>query len=308
MKFSGAILDVDGTLLRGSEPIPGLERGLAALDERGIARLYVSNNPTLTPAAYAEKLRAAGIDAAGDDVVTSGSTTVEYLRRGHAGETVYLVGESGLHEQLRAAGFPVVAAGDPAAGGLDAASDPASTDDAAVEDAAVADDATVAEESAVEDVDVAVVSIDREFDYGTMTEALSVLRDGSVPFVGTDPDVTIPGADGDVPGSGAIVGAVATVTERDPDVVLGKPHEVAREMALDRLGCPAGECLVVGDRLDTDIELGARAGATTVLVRSGVTDDARLAGSSTTPDYVVDSFGEIERVLDGSLPRYDPAT
>lgn len=272
MEFSGAIVDVDGTLIRGTEPISGVDRGLRALEDRGVDRLYVSNNPTKTPAAYAAKLRRAGIAAAGDDVVTSGSTTVEYLRRHHPDSRVYLVGEAGLHDQLREAGFAVVQAG----------------------------------EWNGHTVDVAVVSIDRRFDYDTLTESLAVLRDGSVPLVGTDPDVVIPASEGDVPGSGAIVTAVATVAEREPNVVLGKPHDVARELALDRLGCAPEDCLVVGDRLDTDVELGARAGMTTVLVRSGVTDDTRLARSAVTPDFVLDSFADIECVLDGSAEPYSP--
>lgn len=270
MDFAGAILDVDGTLLRGTQPIAGVERGLAALDARDVARIYVSNNPTRTPDAYAEKLRAAGIEAVGPDVVTSGSTTVEYLRRFHDGATVYLVGESGLYDQLLGAGFAVVESGD-------WTGDP---------------------------VDVAVASIDRSFDYDALTESLAVLRDGSVPLVGSDPDVVIPAPDGDVPGSGAIVNAVANVAERDPDAVLGKPHDIARELALDRLGCDPGDCLVVGDRLDTDVELGARSGMTTVLVRSGVTDERRLRRSSVTPDYVLDSFADVARVLDGSAERF----
>lgn len=272
MEFSGAILDVDGTLLRGTEPIPGVDRGLRALDDRGVNRLYVSNNPTKTPDAYAAKLRRAGIPADCADVVTSGSTTVEYLRRHHPDARVYLVGESGLRDQLRDAGFVVVRAG----------------------------------EWDGEPVDVAVASIDRRFDYETLTESLAVLRDGSVPLVGTDPDVVIPAAEGDVPGSGAIVTAVATVAEREPNVVLGKPHDVAQELALDRLGCAPEDCLVVGDRLDTDVELGARAGMTTVLVRSGVTDDARLARSAVAPDYVVDGFADVERVLEGTAEPYSP--
>lgn len=270
MEFAGAILDVDGTLVRGTIPIEGVERGLAALDAHDVDRIYVSNNPTKTPDAYAEKLRTVGIDAVGADIVTSGSTTVEYLRRGHRGETVYLVGESGLHDQLLAADFPVVEAGS-------WRGDP---------------------------VDVAVASIDRGFSYDTLTEALAVLRDGTVPLVGTDPDVVIPAPQGDVPGSGAIITAVANVAEREPDAVLGKPHDLARELALDRLGCAPENCLVIGDRLDTDIELGARSGMTTILVRSGVTDEARLQRSAVTPDYVLDSFADVGTVLDGSAERF----
>lgn len=274
MEFRGAILDVDGTVVRGEEQLPGVEEGLAALDSRSIPRLFVSNNPTRPPEAYAEKLRRAGIDATPDQILTAAGSTVAYLGRHHPNETVYLVGERGVRQQLEAAGFDVIVAG--------RHGHPESS------------------------ADVAVVSIDREFDYDTLTTVARTIRGRDLPIVGTDPDAVIPAAEGDVPGSGAMIAAVAGTAERDPDAVLGKPHEITRKLALDRLDCAPTDCLVVGDRLDTDIALGADAGMTTVLVRSGVTDDARLARATVTPDYVVDSLADVETVLAGEATPYEP--
>jgi len=274
MEFRGAIIDVDGTVVRGEERLPGVPAGLEALDSRSISRLFVSNNPTRPPEAYAEKLRRAGIDTTPDQVLTAASSTIAYLGRHHPTETVYLVGERGLREQLEAAGFAVIVAG--------RHGNPES------------------------DADVAVVSIDREFDYDTLTTVARTIRAGELPIVGTDPDAVIPTAAGDVPGSGAMIAAVAGTTEREVDAVLGKPHEITRELALDRLDCAPEHCLVVGDRLDTDIALGVDAGMTTVLVRSGVTDGARLARATVTPDYVVDSLGDLQKVLDGRVTPYEP--
>ena len=274
MSYDGAILDVDGTVVRGEELLPGAEAGLDTLAARGIRRLFVSNNPTRTASAYAGKLRRAGVDAEPAEVLTAGASTAAYLGRHHAGGTVYLVGEHGLGEQLENAGFDVVVAGKHG--------------------------------NAERGTDVAVVSIDREFDYDTLTTAARTIRAEELPIVGSDPDAVIPAAEGDVPGSGAMIAAVTGTAEREPDAVLGKPHPITRELALDRLGCEPADCLVVGDRLDTDIALGADAGMTTVLVRSGVTDGARLERSAVTPDYVVDSLADLAAVLDGSAPRYVP--
>jgi len=116
----------------------------------------------------------------------------------------------------------------------------------------------------------------------------------------------IPTAEGDVPGSGAMIAAVAGTAERDPDAVLGKPHEITRTLALERLNSDPAECVVIGDRLDTDIALGAETGMTTVLVRSGVTDNARLRRADVTPDYVIDTLADIGPVLDGVASRYSP--
>jgi 4-nitrophenyl phosphatase len=100
-----------------------------------------------------------------------------------------------------------------------------------------------------------------------------------------------------VPGSGAIIGSMAAVVGEQPDAILGKPSDTARDAALDRLGVDAEECLIVGDRLDTDLQMGERAGMTTVLVLSGVADRADIARSEIKPDYVIDSLGQIETIL-----------
>ncbi|RDZ45712.1 HAD family hydrolase [Haloferax sp. Atlit-19N] len=258
MDYRGVVFDVDGTVVRGDEAIPGALDGLAAVDAAGLDRLFVSNNPTKAPVAYEARLRRAGIDATADEVVTSGTTTTVYLADRHPGARTFCIGEAGFRDQLRDAGLELVRAGD--------------------------------------DPEVVVVAIDREFDYDDLRDANSALRSGAA-FYGTDPDVIIPTADGDIPGSGAIINAVAGVAERDPDAILGKPSRVAQEYVLDKLGLPPEEVLIVGDRLDTDIAFGIDAGMGTALVRTGVTDDAVLAASEYEPDYVLDGLGDIGRIV-----------
>jgi ribonucleotide monophosphatase NagD (HAD superfamily) len=130
-----------------------------------------------------------------------------------------------------------------------------------------------------------------------MRDALVALDDDTA-FVGSDPDRTIPTGEGRaVPGSGAIIGSVGVVADRDPDVVLGKPADRTTEMALDRLGVPAGECLLVGDNLDTDIAMGERAGMTTVLVLSGASSRADIETADATPDHVLDSLAAVPDAL-----------
>ncbi|WP_435069602.1 HAD-IIA family hydrolase [Haloplanus sp. C73] len=259
MPYRGVVLDVDGTVVRGDEPIPGAAEGLDRLQDAGLDRLFVSNNPTKRPPAYAERLRNAGFDAHSSEIVTAGTITTSYLADRHADDALFVVGEPALVEQLTDAGLTVV------------------------------DDEARA--------DTVVVSIDRSFDYDRLCVALRACADDDVTIVGTDPDMVIPAAHGDVPGSGAIINAVSGVVGRDPDVVLGKPSKPARRIVSERLGLPASDCLVVGDRLDTDIALGERAGMTTALVRTGVTDDRELARSEVSPDYVLDSLADVDTVL-----------
>lgn len=259
MDVRGALVDLDGTVYRGTELLPSAHEGIETLRTAGVDVLFVSNNPAKSAEAFAERLVAMGVDVEAGRVVSSATLTTAYLAREHSGDEIFVVGSPGLRTQLHE-------------GGLTLTDDP-------------------------ESCDVLVASYDREFDYDRLTAALRALESGAV-FVGTDPDRTIPTAAGRaVPGSGAIINAIAGVAGRGPDVIVGKPSREAAEAALDRLDVPPAECLVVGDRLDTDILLGERRGMTTVLVLTGVTDRATLAASDVEPDYVIDSLGDIGSVL-----------
>jgi len=130
-----------------------------------------------------------------------------------------------------------------------------------------------------------------------MDAALQAVDDATV-FLGTDPDRTFPREDDrEEPGSGAIVGALAATVGRDPDAMLGKPSEFMAERVTARLGVDPAACLVVGDRLSTDLLMGDRVGMTTVLVLSGVSDKDDIAASEVDPDHIVDSLADIETVL-----------
>lgn len=258
--YEAAVLDVDGTIVRSDELLPGAVDGLRALEEADIDRVLFSNNPTRGGAHYRDSLAVHDLEVDPADVLTSATVTAEYLAANHAGETVYLVGEQRLQSILESAGFELTT--EPTA------------------------------------ADLVVGSIDREFTYEKLQGALDALE-RDVPFYGTDPDVTIPAEDGAIPGSGAVLAAMEAVAGREPDAILGKPSDVAAAAAMAKLGAPPEKTLVVGDRLDTDIELGIRAGMTTAVVLTGVTTRADLETSAVEPDYVLESLGEIDRVLDG---------
>ncbi len=252
------MLDVDGTVVRGRDALPGAPEAVNQLRAAGVDVCFCSNNPTKAPSAYVDRLAAAGIDADAGEVVTAADSTVAYLREHHSDDALYVLGERGLIEQLEAAGL------------------------------AVASDRT--------DADAGVVSIDRSFDYDDLAQALAVLDDGT-PYVGTDPDRVIPGPDSFVPGSGAVLNAVCGVLDHDPEAVLGKPSATACDLVLDALGHAPEDCLVVGDRLDTDIALGADAGMTTALVLTGVTDRDEVTDSPYAPDYVLESLDDLPDVV-----------
>lgn len=255
----GALVDLDGTVYRGDSLLPGVRDGLTALAEAGVATAFLSNNATKRPAAYREKLAGFGIEVPADRVCTSAAITADYLAEDHATDGIYVAGEAPLTAELRAAGLSVV-------------EEPAATD-------------------------VVLLSLDRGFDYGTLADVLAADEDGGVTVYATNPDRTCPVEDGEIPDCGAMIGAVEGLLGRRIDAVLGKPSPVAVDVVLDRLGLDPSDCLIVGDRLETDVAMGAAAGMTTVLVLSGVTDEADVAASDVAPDYVIDSLADVGAVL-----------
>ncbi len=258
MSYQGIILDVDGTVVHGDSPIPGAADALSTIDASGCQRVFISNNPTDPPSAYESRFERAGLAVDREEVFTAGTVTTEYLSTEHAADELYVIAQDGFIDQLQNAGLSL-------------------TDEPTAADALVA-------------------SLDRSFDYDLLCETVIALADGT-PFIGTDPDILIPQAGPDVPGSGAIIHAIEGVAEREVDVICGKPSEFARQTVLEYLDLPPEECLVVGDRLDTDIKLGAEAGMSTAVVKTGITDGKRLAASSISPDYVLDSIAEIETII-----------
>ncbi len=257
--YEGAVIDLDGTVYRGRELLPGADDAIDQLRDRDVDLLFLSNNPVKSRTEYVDRLDRMGLAITSDEVASSGTITTQYLAENHAEDDLFVVGSSGLRAQFREAALNIV------------------------------DDPDAA--------DVLVASFYRGFDYDSLRDGLWAL-DAGAEFVGTDPDKVIPAEGGrNVPGSGAIIGALASMAERDPDHVMGKPSEDAVEMALENLDCDPEECFVVGDRLNTDIELGERAGMTTVLVLTGVTDREQLAESDIDPDYVLDSFADIGEIL-----------
>lgn len=259
MSLRAAIVDLDGTIYRGETVVPGAPAAIQSLRDAGLSVLFFSNNPTKTPAQYVKRLAGMGIEVDEERVLTSGVVTAAYLAAHHRSEAIYLIGEEGLRRQLES----VTLTTDP------------------------------------EGAEVVVASIDRNLTFETLTKGVQALETGAHPFIGTDPDGMIPTAGGkSIPGTGAILGALSGAVGREPDLVLGKPSEQAVRMALERLGVAAEECLVIGDRVDTDIAMGGRNGMQTALVLSGAHTEWHIERFPDTPDAVFESIASVETLLD----------
>jgi 4-nitrophenyl phosphatase len=136
-----------------------------------------------------------------------------------------------------------------------------------------------------------VVGMDFSVCYERLAQATLHIRAGAR-FIGTNADRTFPSERGIVPGAGALLALLETATGVAPTVI-GKPGTAMIEQALTRLGARAATAGMLGDRLETDILAGRRAGLVTLLVLSGVTDAETLAGSEIRPDLVFRDVGHL---------------
>ena len=220
------ILDLDGVVYRGAQPVEGAPQLVERLHAAHLAVRYATNNSMSTRAEFAARMTKMGIAATSGEIVTSVSATIEHLRR-HLPQvrSVMTVGARGMVEELRTAGFEV----HPVADAVRAVSAPR--------------------------VDAVLVGVDFDFDEARLAAAAAAVRAGAR-FVATNADARYPTPDGFRPGAGAMVDAVRAATGVSP-LVIGKPEPAMFEAILEEIGAEPGEAIVVGDSLDSDI-LGAR--------------------------------------------------
>jgi glycerol-1-phosphatase len=248
--YDAALLDLDGTVYIGRQAIPGATDALGKARASGMRLAFVTNNASRTPSAVAALLNDIGVPAGADDVVTSAQAAARLLaERLPQGAPVLVVGAIGLRHALRALGLRPVS--------------------------------TAAERPAA-----VVQGYAPDLSYGLIAEGAEAVAAGAL-FVASNGDRTIPGGPGRPPrpGNGSMFQVIRTATGVDP-IVTGKPEQPLHREAVLRTG--AERPLVVGDRLDTDIEGGHNGGADSLLVLTGVTDPLTLvtAPPRQRPTYV----------------------
>lgn len=251
-RYDAALLDLDGVLHLGDDPVPHAAESVAAARDAGMRLAYVTNNASRAPAVVAQRLTRLGMPAQEHEVVTSGQAAVRTLAAElPAGATVLVVGSDALAEQVAAAGLVPVRTVEQAGEGGPAA---------------------------------VVQGLSPTTDWADLAEAAVALHAGAL-WVAGNTDATLPTTRGPLPGNGAFVAALALVTGREP-VVAGKPDPRLHRESVERV--EARRPLVVGDRLDTDALGAVRGGADCLLVLTGVTRLRELLAAPTgsRPTYV----------------------
>ena len=143
-----------------------------------------------------------------------------------------------------------------------------------------------------QDADYVVAGLDRKFTYEKLTLALDMLMNGAG-FIATNDDAMLPTEHGFLPGAGSMVAAIQAASDVVPDVI-GKPNKPIMDVLLKEYGLKSEECVMVGDRLETDILAGIRAGMRTVLVLTGASGKQDIESSGIRPDTVLDSIDDLE--------------
>jgi 4-nitrophenyl phosphatase len=244
------IIDMDGVIYRGDLCLPHVPEFLQALEDNEIPYLMATNNSTKSPQEFAEKLQRMGIELGTEHILTSSVAT------------------RGMVEERYPKGTGVCVVGMKA-----------------LHDAMFADGYFV---PAGKDAAVVVSGGHFELTYADLKAACLAIRAGADWFA-TNGDTTFPTEEGIIPGSGAIIAALTAATNQNP-VVVGKPSTGMIDEALQSLGTAKEDTVMLGDRLDTDILAGERAGLITMLVMTGVTDRAELEALDINPDVIIDDL------------------
>lgn len=252
--YQAYIFDLDGTIYLGEALLPTVKETLLRLRALGSRTVFLSNNPTHTRAAYTERLARLGLPTPTKDIIHSSLVMAEFLKRRMPGARLFVVGEQALRAELSAAGFPLV------------------------------------EEAS--QVEAVIASFDRTFEYRKLQIAFDAIRAGAC-FFATNSDRYCPVPGGGQPDAAAMIAAIEACTGHSLEAMVGKPSHYMAEAILGLLQLPPEECLVTGDRLETDIQLGLNAGMATALALTGATSPLDLAASSIQPRYVLRQLADL---------------
>jgi 4-nitrophenyl phosphatase len=262
--YDAYILDLDGTIYLGDDLLPGARRLVAELRARRKPVRFLSNNPTRDPDMYAAKLLKLGIQTRADDIVNTVVTMTRWLLANHPHAVVFPIAEQPLIRALELAGIRM-------------SEDPS-------------------------EIDIVIASYDRGFDYRKLQIAFDAIwyyRRARLVATNPDPYCPMDGGRGE-PDAAAVIAAIQACTGTRLEANTGKPDPIMLSAAVEGLDVEPKDCVMVGDRMSTDIRMALDAGMPSVLVLTGETTEKDLegVGAADAPDFVLD---RVDRVLPAEL-------
>jgi phosphoglycolate phosphatase len=278
------LFDCDGVLWKGSQLIEGSKEALSAFESQGKRLLFVTNNSSKSREAYCHKFKCLKLNVTPDQIISSSYAAGAYLKSIDFKKKVYLIGQDGTEDELRAHGIEFIGGTCPDSQLLGDLSNMSNMSNLTVDP----------------EIGAVVLAWDPDFSYSRLVYASICLREiKDCLFIATNSDSfdTI-GGDRMMPGTGCLLAALEIASSRKA-LVVGKEGPWLLDHLREAYGVRAESSVMIGDRLDTDIEMGRRGGLKTVLTLSGVTtreEVEQAAERQEGPDLVVTSIRELAMV------------
>lgn len=251
------LLDMDGTVYLGGKLIGEMDKTLEILRRSGKKLIYLTNNSSKSVEKYYDKLEKLNLFKSGDEVKTSGTATINFLKTERKGKTVRLLGTKSLKKEFQKNGIKIIEDG-------------------------VAD--------------VCVLAYDTETTYVKLCKFTDNLRENAE-YIATHPDINCPSEKYPLPDVGSFIELIKSSTGRSPDTIIGKPYTLFGKELIKEYTAKPDEFLMVGDRLYTDIAFGVNCDFHTLFVLSGEGTVDMIPASEKKPEFVLDSLNDVVSFL-----------
>ena len=252
-KYEAFIFDLDGTVYRGSNLIPGADDTINRLKELNKKMVFISNKTTGNVKDYYEFLSGGGLNISENEIVNATVVIKKFLVKNFPGKTFYAIAEKIFIDEISESGL------------------------------------TYSENP--ENIEIVVVTLDRTLNYNKLEIAARALENGAK-FFAANIDDTCPVDDGEVLDAGSTISALEKRTHRKLELHFGKPSEFMFEEIKNNLKSDLSKTLLIGDRLETDIALGAIFGIDTALVSTGV-KHFQNNSNGYSPTYHINSIADL---------------
>ncbi|MBW7458675.1 HAD-IIA family hydrolase [Paenibacillus sepulcri] len=256
--IEGFVIDLDGTVYKGSNLINGAAEAVAMLKQLGKRIVFLSNRGNISRKMCHDKLGRLGLDIDEEEILLTSTVTARFLKDYYESSPVWVLGDQGLKDELEAG------------------------------DILMAERPELAE--------WLVITLHETLTYEELNDAFRAVRHGAR-IIATNADKTFPRDDGDSIDVAGMIGAIVSATGREVDIVIGKPSQLMAEAALNVLQLPPERCLVIGDSLESDIRLGKKAGMQTALVLTGSVSMEEAEASHIQPDWIWPSLADVTSIL-----------
>lgn len=262
-KIKRVVFDMDGTIYKGGTLFSFTKDVFETLEKIGIGYTFLTNNSSKSAKDYLTKILKLGLKATPDNISTSATATFFYLKQHYPNvKKVYVLGTASLREEFADHGYTLIN-----------------------------------EDNTTDEPELVVVAFDTTLTYDRLCKATYWIGEGK-PYIATHPDTVCPtDLDTILVDCGAVQALIENVTKRKPEAVPGKPDAAMIGSILDKYGLQPDECMMVGDRIYTDMEMARRAKVVGVMVLTGEATLETLKESGLTPELVLDDISVLRDLL-----------